>query len=124
MLKKKDRGKNAAMEVQGARREGKDSRRPQFGVENNVQGIDGIELLAKWKKENGDEDEDEDAEANWEIDAGGRDGDVDGEWVTMDSDKEYEVNMEDSDEEKDNVEENLAYFQMVFQRYEGAAEVR
>ena len=54
MLKKKDRGKNAAMEVQEAKKGGKDSKRPQFGADNSVQGIAGIELLAKWKKEHGD----------------------------------------------------------------------
>ncbi|CAI4036716.1 hypothetical protein SMKI_16G0300 [Saccharomyces mikatae IFO 1815] len=100
MLKKKDRGKNAAMEVQEAKKEGKNSKRPQFGVENSVQGIAGIELLAKWKKEHGEESKDEDADANWEVDANSEEEDnIEGEWVTMDSDKEYDVNMEDSDEE-------------------------
>ncbi|KAJ4171251.1 Severe Depolymerization of Actin, partial [Fusarium falciforme] len=102
MLKKKDRGKNAAMEVQEAKKGGKDSKRPQFGADNSVQGIAGIELLAKWKKEHGEESENEDADANWEVDVDSEEDDVDGEWVTMDSDKEYDVDMEDSDDEKDN----------------------
>lgn len=104
MLKRKDRGKTAAMGLQEAKRGGKDlkSRRPQFGVESgNVEGIAGIELLAKWKSENGDGDEDD--EANWEVeDEEAAEGDVDGDWVTMDSDKEYNVDMSDSDKDEDS----------------------
>lgn len=103
MLKKKDRGKTAAMGLQEAKREGKDlkSRRPQFGVESgNVEGIAGIELLAKWKNENGNGNEDD--EANWEVDEeGASEDDVEGDWVTMDSDKEYDVDMSDSDKDSD-----------------------
>lgn len=102
MLKKKDRGKNAAIEVQGAKKEGRDSKRPQFGVENSVHGIAGIELLAKWKKQHGEGSENEGAYASWEVDDGSKEDDVDGEWVSMDSDKEYDVDMEDSDDEKNN----------------------
>ncbi|QLQ77853.1 hypothetical protein HG537_0A01000 [Torulaspora globosa] len=104
MLKKKDRGKVASMELQEAKREGQDikHKRPQFGVETGqVEGIAGIELLAKWKQEN--EDGDEDEAANWEIDDEAADeNDVDGEWVTIESDKEYDVDMSDSDEDEDS----------------------
>lgn len=105
MLKRKDRGKIASMELQGAKREGidKNKRRPQFGVESgNVEGIAGIELLEKWKSEHLDEDEnDEDHEANWEVDSEAEnEEEVDGEWVTLESDKEYDVDMADSDEEE------------------------
>ncbi|QLL30286.1 hypothetical protein HG536_0A01030 [Torulaspora globosa] len=106
MLKKKDRGKVASMELQEARREGQDikQKRPQFGVETDqVEGIAGIELLAKWKQENGDGDEDE--EANWEVDEeAASEDDVDGEWVTIESDKEYDVEMSDSDDKDSDLE--------------------
>lgn len=103
MLKKKDRGKTASMDIQEAKREGRDhKRRPQFGVETgHVEGIAGIELLAKWKQEN--ENGGEDDAANWEVDdAEAEEDDVEGEWVTIESDKEYDVDMSDSDEEKDS----------------------
>lgn len=103
MLKKKDRGKTASMGLQEAKREGKDmkSKRPQFGVEaGNVEGIAGIELLAKWKNEN--EDGNEEDEANWEVDEdNGSEDEVDGDWVTIESDKEYDVDMSDSDKDSD-----------------------
>lgn len=103
MLKKKDRGKTATMNLQEAKRGGQDlkRKRPQFGVETgNVEGIAGIELLAKWKQEN--EQGDEDEAANWEVDDEvASEDDVEGEWVTMDSDKEYDVDMSDSDKDSD-----------------------
>lgn len=104
MLKRKDRGKTASMEVQDNKRENKESKRPKFGVENNVTGIAGIELLAKWKKDNANEDEEED-DANWEVDEeiGSEGSEVEGDWVTVESDKEYDVNMEDSDDEAKKV---------------------
>lgn len=110
MLKRKDRGKTASMEIQEAKREGKDiSRRPQFGVENDVQqGIQGIELLEKWKRENhqeGDDMDDEENDANWEVEENEEEEDIDGDWVTMESDKEYDVNLDDSDIEDEKKDE-------------------
>lgn len=105
MLKKKDRGKTASMGLQDDKRNGRESKRVKFGVETtNVQGIDGIELLAKWKRENGNEEDDDD-EAAWDLN--NRDelsdaSDVEGEWVTIESDKEYEVDMDSDDEESKN----------------------
>lgn len=104
MLKRKHRGKTAAMELQEAKRGGKDikNKRPQFGVERgNVDGIAGIELLAKWKKqqENGDLEEEDDA--NWQVEEeSGGDDEIEGEWVTIESDKEYEVDLDDSDDDE------------------------
>ncbi|GAV48183.1 hypothetical protein ZYGR_0I04800 [Zygosaccharomyces rouxii] len=105
MLKKKDRGKNASMEVQESKREGKISRRPQFGEERgNVEGIEGIELLAQWKNDHGDEEDDDEAnDRNWEVDEEeGSSDEIDGEWVSVESDKEYDVDMDSSDSEKDD----------------------
>ncbi|SCU81514.1 LAME_0B07448g1_1 [Lachancea meyersii CBS 8951] len=103
MLKRKDRGKVASMDIQESNRQGKDVRRPQFGVESNVQGIAGIELLAQWKKKQEDlngEAEDENDDRNWEVeDEGEEEEEIDGEWVTVESDKEYDVDMSDSDDE-------------------------
>lgn len=107
MLRKKDRGKNASMELQEARREGKTSRRPQFGEERgNVQGIEGIELLAQWKKDHKDEDQDdEDDDRNWEVDEEeGSEDDIDGDWVNMESGEEYDVDMDSSDSEDEDAE--------------------
>lgn len=106
MLKKKDRGKTASLELQAMAREGKGrSKRPQFGIQNDTQGIAGIELLAKWKRDQGGEDvnEDESNAANWEVDGDDDEengSDIDGDWVTVESDKEYDVNMDDSDGEE------------------------
>lgn len=109
MLKKKDRGKTASMELQGSKREGTISRRPQFGEERgNVEGIEGIELLAHWKNENGDEgQDDEDNDRNWEIDEEeGSSEDIDGDWVNVKSDEEYDVDMDSSDSEKEDKNKN------------------
>lgn len=103
MLKKKDRGKTASMDIQNSKREGKESKRPQFGVENTTQGIAGIELLANWKRENENVDNNEEDDANWEVEEGSdvNESDVEGEWVSVESDKEYDVNMDDSDDERE-----------------------
>lgn len=101
MLRRKDRGKVASMEMQDASRKGKESRRPKFGEESHVQGIAGIELLAQWKKDNEKVDDEEGDDKNWEVaeDSDSDADDDDGEWVTMESDKEYDVDMGDSDDE-------------------------
>lgn len=103
MLKRKHRGKHASMELQEAKRGTQDSKRkrPQFGVESgNVEGIAGIELLAKWKQTQEGGELNEEDEANWQVDEEmGSDDDVEGEWINIESDKEYEVDLNDSDEE-------------------------
>lgn len=100
MLLKKDRGKTASMGLQT----GEKNKAPQFGVESSVvTSIPGIELLAKWKKEhaNGEEDDENNLE-NWEVEQGDA-SDIEGDWVTVESDKEYDIS--DSEDEKD-VEED------------------
>lgn len=100
MLKKKDRGKTGSLEVQEAKRSGQNSKRLQFGVENTVHGIEGLELLAKWKNEHKEGENDEEDDANWEVDDEvDNASDIEGEWVNVDSDKEYDVNMDSSDDE-------------------------
>ncbi|ODV75465.1 Sda1p [Cyberlindnera jadinii NRRL Y-1542] len=100
MLKRKDRGKVASMEISSGEKRGL----PQFGVENNVSGIPGIELLAQWRNDQGLEgNEDEEDDANWEVDSGSDEEDIDGDWVTVESDQEY--NISDSEDEKDKKEQ-------------------
>ena len=91
---------------QGDKRSGNEGRRVQFGVDTtNVNGIEGIELLAKWKRDN-ENGLNEDNDAAWEVDHDGAGADdVDGEWVTIESDKEYNVDMSDSDKEEDKEED-------------------
>lgn len=102
MLLKKDRGKTASMGLQS----GEKNKAPQFGVESSVvTSIPGIELLAKWKKEhaNGEEDDDENNLENWEVEQGNA-SDIEGDWVTVESDKEYDIS--DSEDEKDVKEDD------------------
>ncbi|EMG48560.1 SDA1 Protein SDA1 [Candida maltosa Xu316] len=103
MLLKKDRGKVASIEVQ----KGEKSGLPQYGVENNVTSIPGIELLAKWRKEQGLEgNEDEEDDANWEVEEDDADGsDIEGDWIDVESDKEYNVS-DSEDDEKDQKDED------------------
>ncbi|KAI5962505.1 SDA1 [Candida pseudojiufengensis] len=97
MLLKKDRGKIASIELQKGERNSK----PQYGVENSITGIPGLELLAKWKEEQGiNGEEDEENDANWEVDEDDED-DVEGDWVDVESDKEIDISDDDEDDEKD-----------------------
>lgn len=98
MLQRKDRGKVASMELQHGEKKGT----PTFGVDSSaVTSIPGLELLAKWRKEQGVNDEDDDA--NWEVDLESEASDIEGDWVTVESDKEY--NISDSEDEKEEEEE-------------------
>lgn len=106
MLKKKDRGKEAAMGLRAG-----DHKERRFG-EETVGGIEGLELLEKWKEgerqkkrlESGfaagaiaDEPEiDEENEDGWEVDDAG--SDESGGWINVDSDKEIDIS--DSDDDK------------------------
>lgn len=102
MLLKKDRGKVASIELQ----KGEKSGLPQYGVENNVTSIPGIELLAKWKKEQGlDSREDEEDDANWEVDDDEDASDIEGDWVDVESDKEINISDSDDDNEEDEQEQ-------------------
>jgi protein SDA1 len=106
MLKRKDRGKTATMEMSS----GESTGLPQFGADSNVSGIPGIELLAKWRDEQGlDANDGEDDDANWEVDEDDdvQDSDIEGDWVTVKSDEEYDVEFsDDENEEKKQEEEN------------------
>lgn len=98
MLKARDRGKVAHM----ALRAGELSNSAiKFGDQRGTTGIDGLDLLMKWKEENqkneGDNAEDDN---EWEV-ASDSDKDSDDEdetgWVNVESDNDYSVS--DSDDE-------------------------
>ncbi|KAJ5131523.1 uncharacterized protein N7515_007562 [Penicillium bovifimosum] len=106
MLKKRDRGKEAAMSLRAGERQER-----RYG-EQAVGEIQGLELLAKWKDEerrkrniekglpsDAEEDEEDDEEADWaawnvEED---EDSDVDGEWITVEDD--VDIVLSDSEDE-------------------------
>lgn len=107
MLKKRDRGKAAAMGL----RKG-DRKEQRFG-EEVAGGIEGIELLEQWKDEeqqrkrleiglpaeitSGEEKvEDEEDAGDWEIDENNTDDT--GGWINVESDED--INVTDSDDEK------------------------
>lgn len=103
MLHRKDRGKVASMELQLGEKKGT----PQFGVESStVTSIPGIELLAKWRKEQGLEDENADEnDANWEVESAEDTSDIEGDWVNVESDKDIEISSSE-DEKLDDENEN------------------
>ncbi|KAK7753818.1 Severe Depolymerization of Actin [Diatrype stigma] len=102
MLKKKDRGKNASMGLRSG-----ELKQHKFG-EEEVGGIEGLELLARWKEEEkkrkraekglpeggedgekeNDEDEDGLNSSDWEV--ASTDSDSSGEWIRV-SDSEDEA---------------------------------
>ena len=107
MLKKRDRGKEAALGLRAGER-----RERRFGEEAAGE-IEGLELLEKWKEEErlrkreqniakgspGDEPEEESDEENddgWEVEAD--DSDDLGGWIDVESDAEIEIS--DSDDDK------------------------
>lgn len=98
MLPTRDRGKVATMNMKkGA--DGENSAM-KYGEDHSVKGIEGLELLRKWKEEQGIEDagENTDDEA-WEVaseDEEDSDSDEEG-WINMDSDKEYDVSDDDNE---------------------------
>ena len=107
MLKKRDRGKEAAMGMRNGQRKEK-----RFG-EEAVGEIEGLELLERWKEEErqrqrvekglpaeqgSDESEAEHEEdpGDWEVDEA--DTDDSGGWIDVESDKEIDIS--DSDDDK------------------------
>lgn len=106
MLKKKDRGKEVAMGLRAG-----DIKERRFG-EAVAGGIEGLELLEKWKEEerqkkrlgltlsveaNADESNiDKENEDGWEVDDAGSDDSCG--WINVDSDDE--INISDSDGDK------------------------
>ncbi|KAI3404996.2 SDA1 [Candida oxycetoniae] len=109
MLLRKDRGKVASMELQKGDKS--KPRGPQYGVEQAVHGIPGLELLAKWKQEHGNNDEeDEEDDANWEVDDGDdEDGtEIEGEWITVESDEEIDISDSGEDEDEKKNDEDVS----------------
>ena len=107
MLKKRDRGKEAAMGLRSGQR-----KEQRFG-EEAVGEIEGLELLEKWKQEErqrqrlekglpmdvaSDEDEeDDDDPGDWELDEAAESDDSGG-WINVESDKEIDIS--DSEDDK------------------------
>ncbi|KAF2138091.1 uncharacterized protein K452DRAFT_277841 [Aplosporella prunicola CBS 121167] len=108
MLKKRDRGKEATMGLKAGER-----KEQRYGEMNVGGGIEGLELLEKWKQEerrkkriekgldpDGPDDEDEQAEdedwKNWDV---SEDSDDDSEgWINVEQDGE-DINISDSEDE-------------------------
>ncbi|KAK0276267.1 Severe Depolymerization of Actin [Friedmanniomyces endolithicus] len=97
MLRKRDRGRDAALKLRSKDGDGGLERR--FGqVEEG--GIEGLDLLEKWKEEQG-LDEAEDEAKGWENwDAESDDSESSGGWVNIESDGE-EIDVSDSEDERE-----------------------
>lgn len=96
MLRKRDRGRDAALKMRAGEGQGVQGR---FG---HVEGgeIEGLELLEKWREEQGlegNEDEDE-GWKNW--DAESDDSDSSGGWINVQSEGE-DIDISDSEDEKE-----------------------
>ncbi|TFA98696.1 Protein SDA1 [Trichoderma ghanense] len=125
MLKKRDRGKDATMGLSSGL-----MKQRKFG-EEEVGGIEGLDLLAKWKEEqrkrkraekglpedgsDGSDDDEKDAESDeWEVDSD--DSSDSGEWINVEhsSDEEDEPapkkrkGENDEEDEEDNAEDEAA----------------
>ncbi|GAA5902893.1 hypothetical protein JCM6882_009154 [Rhodosporidiobolus microsporus] len=128
MLKRRERGKVASMEMQA---EGKKGKAPKEGEEGEmevegaekgkkalkfgedretVRGIQGLDLFAKHlaeqaaAKEDGDEEEDEDDEAGWngwDVESEGE-SDSSGGWINVDSEGESDLEISDSDDDDED----------------------
>lgn len=110
MLKRRDRGKEASMSLRAG-----DRKEKRFG-EQEVGGIEGLELLEKYKEEERrrkniekglpsdaeDEDEDENNWAAWNLDDDEEDSDDSGGWINVQSDDD--INLSDSDDDDENGE--------------------
>ena len=105
MLKKRDRGKEAAMGLRAG-----DRKEPRFG-EEAAGMIEGLELLEKWKEEekerkrvekglgdsvdNAETTDGEDVDDGWEVES--NDSDDSGGWINVESDAEIEISDSDDD---------------------------
>ncbi|KAF2485744.1 SDA1-domain-containing protein [Neohortaea acidophila] len=96
MLRKRDRGRDSTLKL----RSGDMEAHRRFGfVEDG--GIEGLELLEKWKEEQGVEDEEEDEAKGWENwDAQSDSSESSGGWVNVESDGE-DIDVSDSEEERE-----------------------
>lgn len=93
LLRRRDRGRDAAMGLSAGQSFG-----AKFG-EVDGGGIEGIELLEKWREEQGiGSDDDEEAWRRWEAESD--DSESSGGWVNVESDGE-EINVSDSEDEKE-----------------------
>ncbi|RMZ76624.1 hypothetical protein DV738_g4828, partial [Chaetothyriales sp. CBS 135597] len=92
MLKKRDRGKDATIGLKAG-----DLKQQRYG-EEAVGEIEGLDLLAKWKEEQGigSGDEDDEDWGAWEVEDD--DSDDSGGWINVESDEEIEIS--DSEDEK------------------------
>ncbi|WPK22919.1 hypothetical protein PUMCH_000142 [Australozyma saopauloensis] len=106
MLHRRDRGKVASLELQSGEKKGL----PVFGIESStVTTIPGLELLSKWRQEQGEQDENADEnDENWAVvlQDEEEESEVEGDWVTMDSDKEYNISDSDDEEKEDKTNDN------------------
>lgn len=99
MLAKADRGKVATMNlIHNGSKE-----LPQFGIEkDNTNGIPGLELLAKWKLEQGLLGKE--GEEDWNLPESEEeeddDDEVEGDWVDIKSDTELNFDEDDEDDEE------------------------
>lgn len=100
MLARKDRGKDASMAMSADAKAGTNSRL-QYGVQKGQVGIEGLELLAKWKASQAQEEDDAKA---WEVDSDSdSDDESDSGWVNIEDDKEY--NVSDSEDEDEGLDD-------------------
>ncbi|KAM3422672.1 Protein SDA1 [Cercospora zeina] len=94
LLKKRDRGRDAALGL----RVGQNAS-VRFGAEEVAGGIEGLELLEKWREEQGiGEEDDEEAWKNWEAEQ--NDSESSGGWINVESDGE-DIEISDSEDEAD-----------------------
>ena len=102
MLKKRDRGKEAAMGLRSGYKKQK-----RFGQEE-IGEIEGIELLEKWKEEERQKrriekgsdgrsgiESDADSEAGWEV--GSEDSDSSGGWIDVQSNNDIDISNSDTE---------------------------
>lgn len=105
MLKRKDRGKLASIQLQNDDKEGDEFKNIRFGQDSAANaGIDeGFKLLSEWKENEGKKADNEDDE--WSVESKSSDeeaDDIEGDWINIESDKEYDVNMDTTDEENED----------------------
>ncbi|KAI5367846.1 Putative SDA1 domain-containing protein [Septoria linicola] len=95
LLKKRDRGRDAALGLRVG-----NNVTARFGEEEVAGGIEGLELLEKWREEQGiGEAEDAENWKNWEAEQ--NDSESSGGWINVESDGE-DINISDSEDEKEN----------------------
>lgn len=114
MLKRKDRGKVASLKLQSGGKEGTEDlsddeksefKNLRFGQDNTVEaGLDeGFKLLSEWKEGEGKAEKEGDEANQWEVDSVSEEESSEGDWINIESDKDYDINMDSSDDEKKEV---------------------